>query len=88
MTSKNRQSGSKDSHSMLRADIPIEDESRVQISWMNRHEPRPPVEAPRGVPVQKDTANEPDLGLTIRQLRESITKITSGPSGVCPCCGR
>ena len=56
---------------MLRADIPIEDESRVQISWMNRHEPRPPVEAPRGVPVQKDTANEPDLGLTIRRLRES-----------------
>src|SRR5438105_6632425 len=71
MTSKNRQSGSKDSHSMLRADIPVEDESRVQISWMNRHEPRPPVEAPRRVPVQKDTANEPDLGLTIRRLRES-----------------
>lgn len=24
----------------------------------------------------------------MRELRESVTKITSGPGGVCACCGR
>src|SRR5437899_11233549 len=71
MTRKSGQSGSKDSEPMPRADILIEDESSTQASGVNGQEHRSPVEAPGGVQVQKDTANEPDLGLTIRRLRES-----------------
>src|SRR6266568_1811848 len=71
MTSKSGQSGSKDSEPMPRADILIEDESSTQASGVNGQEHRSPVEAPGGVQVQKDTASEPDLGATIRRLRES-----------------
>jgi len=71
MTSKSGQSGSKDREPMPRAEILIEDESSTQVIGVNGQEHRSPVEAPGGVRVQKDTANEPDLGLTIRRLRES-----------------
>ncbi len=86
MTSKSGQSGSKDSEPMPRADILIEDESSTQASGVNGQEHRSPVEAPGGVQVQKDTANEPDLGLTIRRLRKvaqafgvPLTKLFQGP---------
>ena len=71
MTSKSGQSGSKDREPMPRADKLVEDKSSMQVNGVNGQDHRSPVEAPGGVQVQKDTANEPDLGLTIRRLRES-----------------
>ena len=56
---------------MPQVDRPVEDESSTQVSGVNGQENHPPVEAPGGVSIQKDTANEPDLGLTIRRLREN-----------------
>ena len=69
MTSKNRQSDSKDRDSIPQADILVEDESSTRVIGVNGQEHHSPVEATVG--VQKDTANETDLGLTIRRLRES-----------------
>src|SRR5438477_4643360 len=64
MTSKNRQSEDTDP-------IPhVEDESSTRVIGVNGQEHHSPVEATVGVQVQKDTANEADLGLTIRRLRE------------------
>ena len=71
MTSKSGQSGSKDQEPMPQADILVEDESSMQVSGVNGQERRSPVEAPSEGQAQKDKANEPDLGLTIRRLRES-----------------
>ena len=50
---------------MPRADKLVEDKSSMQVNGVNGQDHRSPVEAPGGVQVQKDTANEPDLGLTI-----------------------
>ena len=70
MTSKNRQSDSKDRDPIPQADILVEDESSTRVIGVNGQEHHSPVEATVGVQVQKDTANEADLGLTIRRLRE------------------
>ena len=71
MTSKNRQSDSQDRDPIPQADILVEDESSTRVIGVNGQEHHSPVEATVGVQVQKDTANEADLGLTIRRLRES-----------------
>ena len=71
MTSKNRQSDSKDRDPIPQADILVEDESSTRVIGVNGQEHHSPIEATVGVQVQRDTANEADLGLTIRRLRES-----------------
>ncbi len=71
MTSKNKQSGSEERDPTPRADTLLKDESGMQLNGVNGQENRSPVKAPGGMQAQKETANEPDLGLTIRRLRES-----------------
>src|SRR5260370_7643214 len=56
---------------MPRADTLLRDESSMRLNAVNGQENRPPLKAPGGMQAQKETANEPDLGLTIRRLRES-----------------
>ncbi len=63
----------------------VEDERSTQVRVVNGQENHSPVEATAGVQVQKDTANEPDLGMTIRRLRESrqlSLKETAARSGL------
>src|SRR5712671_311214 len=71
MTSKNKQSGSEERDPMPRADTLLKNESSTRLNGVNEQANRSPVKASGGVQVQRETANEPDLGLTIRRLRES-----------------
>jgi transcriptional regulator with XRE-family HTH domain len=71
MTSKNKQSGSEERDATPRADTRLKNESSTRLIGVNGQENRSPLKAPGGVQVQRETANEPDLGLTIRRLRES-----------------
>lgn len=71
MTSKNKQSGSEERDPMPRADMPLREETSTWLNGVNGQENSSPVKAPGGVQAQRETANEPDLGLTIRRLRES-----------------
>ena len=56
---------------MPRADTLLKDESSMLLNAVNGQENRSLLKAPGGMQAQKETANEPDLGLTIRRLRES-----------------
>ncbi len=56
---------------MPRADTLLRDESSMRLNAVNGQENRPPLKAPGGRQAQKETATEPDLGLTIRRLREN-----------------
>jgi transcriptional regulator with XRE-family HTH domain len=49
----------------------LRDESSMRLNGVDGQENRSPVKASGGMQAQKETANEPDLGLTIRRLRES-----------------
>ena len=71
MTSKNRQSGNKDRDPGPQISIFMEDESSTEVSEGNVQENHPPVKERGGMQARTDTTNEPDLGLTIRRLRES-----------------
>jgi transcriptional regulator with XRE-family HTH domain len=71
MTSKNKRSGSEERGPLPGADTLLRDESSTRLNGVNEQANHSPVKAPGGVQAQKETANEPDLGLTIRRLRES-----------------
>src|SRR5260221_1252647 len=71
MTSKNKQSGSEERDPMPRADTLLKDESSMLLNAVNGQENRSLLKAPGGMQAQRETANEPDLGVTIRRLRES-----------------
>lgn len=71
MTSKNKQSGSEERDPTPRADTLLKDESSTRLNGVNEQANRSPVKAPGGMQAQRETANEPDLGVTIRRLRES-----------------
>src|SRR5579859_6358081 len=71
MTSKNRQSGNKEREPGPQISLLIENESSTEVSGVNGQEKRSPAKERGGKQAQKDDAREPDLGLTIRRLRES-----------------
>ena len=56
---------------MPRADTLLRDDSSTRLNGVNEQANRSPAKAPGGMQAQRETANEPDLGVTIRRLRES-----------------